>query len=166
MLRKIDFITRNIYFVLFIHILIILYVFWPGLMSRDSFIQYSQANSGYYQDWHPPIMALVWRIILLIFPFQTGMLILQCLLLFIGLSILIKNTKTSIGRYLFLAMPFYPWIFGISGVIWKDIQLAFTLLITTRERRERGAPRHDDDDGDDDDDDARARAQCRKSMPR
>jgi len=100
-------------------------------MSRDSFIQYSQANSGYYQDWHPPIMALVWRIILLIFPFQTGMLILQCLLLFIGLSILIKNTKTSIGRYLFLAMPFYPWIFGISGVIWKDIQLAFTLLITT-----------------------------------
>jgi hypothetical protein len=34
-------------------------VFFPGLMSADSIAQYGQALTGQYNDWHPPLMAIV-----------------------------------------------------------------------------------------------------------
>jgi len=39
-------------------------VFFPGLMSADSIAQYGQALSGRYNDWHPPLMAIVLKIVL------------------------------------------------------------------------------------------------------
>ncbi|MEA2604212.1 MAG: hypothetical protein QOF89_5204 [Acidobacteriota bacterium] len=34
-------------------------LFFPGLMSIDSIIQYGQALTGQYNDWQPPLMAIV-----------------------------------------------------------------------------------------------------------
>jgi hypothetical protein len=34
-------------------------LFFPGLMSVDSIDQYGQALTGRYNDWHPPLMAIV-----------------------------------------------------------------------------------------------------------
>ncbi len=34
-------------------------LFFPGLMSTDSIIQYTQALTGEYNDWQPPLMAIV-----------------------------------------------------------------------------------------------------------
>jgi len=34
-------------------------LFFPGLMSVDSIDQYGQALTGQYNDWHPPLMAIV-----------------------------------------------------------------------------------------------------------
>lgn len=34
-------------------------VFFPGLMSADSIAQYGQALTGRYNDWQPPLMAIV-----------------------------------------------------------------------------------------------------------
>jgi hypothetical protein len=31
--------------------------FWPGLMSVDSVVQYTQAVLRHYSDQHPPVMA-------------------------------------------------------------------------------------------------------------
>ena len=39
-------------------------VFFPGLMSADSIAQYGQALTGRYNDWHPPLMAIVLKIVL------------------------------------------------------------------------------------------------------
>lgn len=39
-------------------------LFFPGLMSLDSIAQYSQALTGEYNDWHPPLMAIVLKIVL------------------------------------------------------------------------------------------------------
>jgi hypothetical protein len=39
-------------------------LFFPGLMSQDSISQYGQAVAGLYNDWHPPLMAIVLRIVL------------------------------------------------------------------------------------------------------
>lgn len=39
-------------------------VFFPGLMSTDSIIQYGQALTGRYNDWQPPLMAIVLKIVL------------------------------------------------------------------------------------------------------
>ncbi|HSS75830.1 MAG TPA: hypothetical protein VLV54_03710, partial [Thermoanaerobaculia bacterium] len=32
-------------------------IFFPGLMSADSIIQYGQAVTGRFNDWQPPLMA-------------------------------------------------------------------------------------------------------------
>ena len=39
-------------------------LFFPGLMSQDSVIQYGQAITGHYNDWQPPLMALAIKIVL------------------------------------------------------------------------------------------------------
>jgi len=39
-------------------------VFFPGLMSTDSIIQYGQAVTGRFNDWQPPLMAIVLKIVL------------------------------------------------------------------------------------------------------
>jgi hypothetical protein len=41
-------------------------VFFPGLMSADSISQYGQALSGRYNDWHPPLMAIVLHAVFLL----------------------------------------------------------------------------------------------------
>jgi hypothetical protein len=39
-------------------------VFHPGLMSVDSIGQYKQAVTGIFNDWHPPLMAVLLRAVL------------------------------------------------------------------------------------------------------
>jgi hypothetical protein len=39
-------------------------LFFPGLMSADSIAQYGQALNGQYNDWHPPLMAIVLHLVL------------------------------------------------------------------------------------------------------
>ena len=34
-------------------------IFFPALMSFDSWVQFRQAWAGQYDDWHPPLMAIV-----------------------------------------------------------------------------------------------------------
>jgi hypothetical protein len=38
-------------------------LFFPGLMSQDSIVQYGQALTGRYTDWHPPLMAIVLHLV-------------------------------------------------------------------------------------------------------
>jgi hypothetical protein len=38
-------------------------LFFPGLMSTDSIAQYGQALTGQYNDWHPPLMAIVLHLV-------------------------------------------------------------------------------------------------------
>jgi len=37
-------------------------VFWPGIATYDSVVQYAQPLSGRYDDWHPPVMARLWSL--------------------------------------------------------------------------------------------------------
>lgn len=41
-------------------------LFYPAYMSADSLVQYEQALSGVYEDWHPPVMAILVHYILLL----------------------------------------------------------------------------------------------------
>ncbi len=39
-------------------------LFFPGLMSADSIAQYGQAVTGRYNDWQPPLLAIVLKVVL------------------------------------------------------------------------------------------------------
>jgi len=105
-------------------------VFWPGLMSTDSFEQYVQAALHRYSDHHPPIMAWVWSLTDRVIPGPAGMLILHLSLLWIGLWSVAEGARKRGFRYTWLILPIgvMPWIANIAGVIWKDVGMACALL--------------------------------------
>ncbi len=104
-------------------------VFYPGFMSPDSLNQFQQASANSYSDWHPPIMAWVWRQLNFVFVPPTGLLFLQMLLLWGSVYLLaLEYVDSRFKPWVMILLPFFPGILSISGVIWKDVQMAFSLL--------------------------------------
>jgi hypothetical protein len=105
-------------------------LYFPGGMSSDSVAQLAQARSGTFANWHPPLMAWVWRAIDSLLPGPAGMLILQAAAWWGGLALLATRlfAPPQAWRVLVL-LGFWPPLFGMVGTIWKDVQmaLAFTL---------------------------------------
>jgi hypothetical protein len=63
-------------------------LFWPGVALFDSVYQYAQVLTGTWDDWHPPVMARLWALLL---PLQRGtgpMFAFQLGLFWIGIGLL------------------------------------------------------------------------------
>ncbi len=111
------------------------YAFYPGFLSNDSIDQLMQARGVYgFHDWHPPIMAMVWRVLLKVSGGLTGSIVIfQIALLWTALCLLAAYVykETASRRYslLPLLLGVLPFVVNISGVIWKDVQLAFALAL-------------------------------------
>jgi len=109
-----------------------LLTFYPGSMSVDSYNQFYQAVSGVYDDWHPPVMAWLWRHLLWIKEGPQPMLLLHLGLFWGGLYLIWRMLaeKKSWCRILVPMIGFMPPVIGMVGVIWKDIGLGSTILMT------------------------------------
>ena len=111
-----------------------IFIFYPGVMSLDSINQLRQAlGKANYYDQHPPIMAFIWSIGIAITGKVSSMLVLQLSLLWASLLILsiyaykVSNSKLiSIVPLVFGTLPF---VVNISATIWKDVQMAFSILL-------------------------------------
>ena len=107
------------------------YAFHPGLMSVDSVAQYRQVLTGKYTDSHPPVMAFIWGVLNRLVPGPVGMLWLHAAMLWGGLA-LFAGVLYKQGRrhaWLLVLAGFAPQVAGISGVIWKDVGMATSLLM-------------------------------------
>ncbi len=122
--------VRLIFFLLF---LINFYLLFPGSMTVDSIRQYNQAVTGNYIYHDPPILAFWWRIMMKVYNSASSMLLFHLALLW-GASYNFYQTIKAFdkGYYkwsiLYVIIPFLPWIFSFSGMIWKDISLAYGCL--------------------------------------
>lgn len=99
-------------------------------MSPDSVVQFKEALSGNFHNWHPPVMAVLWRILLF---FQQGplpFLTFHLLMLFIACWVL-SGTRNQEGGYqwLWIFLPLLPQVYGTLGMIWKDIGMALALFM-------------------------------------
>lgn len=103
--------------------------YWPGAMSIDSISQYEQAVTHTYEDWHPPIMAWVWSCFILVYKGPIPMLLFHTFMLFGATTLLclmcIKKSRIS---WIWLILPLLPFIAGLSGVLWKDIGMAYAFF--------------------------------------
>src|SRR3990167_5582785 len=108
-----------------------LLIFWPGQISLDSIVQLKEAMMGIYSDHHPPIMALFWRYLLVVFPYTSGLFIFHMLLLYSSCLIFIRALKEYPAKCVYLFYPLFPPIFLYSSMIWKDVGFAFSFLFVS-----------------------------------
>lgn len=109
-------------------------VFYPGYMSPDSISHLEQATGvSHLTDWHPPVMTRLWGVLIGVTGHISSMLIFQLVLLVAAmfvLSILVyrhtRNRAWALSTYIILLLPN---IVNIAGVIWKDVQMAFSLTL-------------------------------------
>jgi hypothetical protein len=111
--------------------LFLLFIFAPGGMSYDSFVQYVEAQKGMFSDWHPPVMALVWRYFLPLYDGPLPMLCFHLLMLTTACLILSScKTENGLAQWLWLLIPLFPFVIGIAGMIWKDVGMAYSFFLS------------------------------------
>lgn len=109
-------------------------VFYPGYMSPDSISHLEQATGvAHLTDWHPPVMTRLWGLLIGVTGYISSMLIFQLVLLVAAmfmLSILVyRHTRNRTWALSVYVIVLLPNIVNIAGVIWKDVQMAFSLTL-------------------------------------
>jgi hypothetical protein len=109
--------------------LAVLYAF-PGMMSWDSSIQLDQARGlASISDWHPPVMAVIWRYVDHIIAGPFGMLLLQTGTFLFGLdAVLQRALRPAAAAGVAVGCLLFPPVLAPMAVIWKDSQMAGLLL--------------------------------------
>ncbi len=107
--------------------------FHPGYLSADSVDQLMQAlGDRPVTDWHPPVMALLWRILIDSTGAISAMAALQTAVLWATLWVLArllwKKTGSRALSLATLAVGLAPHILTFTGVVWKDVHMAYALL--------------------------------------
>lgn len=106
-------------------------VFFPGFMSADSFMQFGQSRTLRYSDWHPPLMSWLWSQLNHLAAGPEGMLYFQLALLWSALAVWCWQYRARALVWLIPFAGFLPWVLNFEGVLWKDIGMAFALLLLT-----------------------------------
>ncbi len=117
------------------------WAYYPGLLEPDSLEQFQQAQTGRFTDWHPPIMALLWRGLDALY-FGPQPLFLLHLALFWSALALVGRALMSMGVRSAAFVPLWglaPWVVPLLGVLISDTALASAWLFATAVVLHQGA---------------------------
>lgn len=114
---------------------------YPGYMSFDSGWQLREARAGWFTDWHPPVMALIWRWLDKLWAGPLGMLVLQSGCFLIGTYLVLRSAiRPILAAALAACVLLFPPIATTLAVIWKDsLMLGLLVLAIGVSRRSRAA---------------------------
>ena len=105
--------------------------YWPGVMIWDSIRQYDQALSGRFDDWHPPLMEWIWRLLSHLASGPSPMLLLQLAIYAAGFGLLaawaLNQRRPRLGMAL-AASSLTPIAVALMGAVVKDSLMAALLL--------------------------------------
>ncbi len=102
---------------------------YPGFMSVDSLEQFSQAHTLKFADGHPPVMAWLWSKLNLISDGPQSLLFFHLAMLWTGLYLWRRNAGENRIAKWFVLLGFLPWVASFEGVLWKDMGMAYSLLL-------------------------------------
>ena len=110
-------------------------LFWPGVVTFDGVDQYRQAVTGDLDDWHPPIMAATWRLLIRLGLGGSGpVFAMQTALFFVGLGLLAAALARA-GRpragWAVLACALFPPLASWMACVVKDAQMIACLAAAT-----------------------------------
>ncbi|MBD3760719.1 hypothetical protein [Rhizorhabdus sp.] len=122
-----------------------LWAFHWGVITPDSVVQYGQALSGRYDDWHPPVTAWLWRQLHHLGPGGAPFLLLDILLYWAAIGLIADGLRARHGwpaAALPILIALLPVAFGQIGAILKDTLMACLLLLAASllARRSWGGP--------------------------
>lgn len=104
---------------------------YPGNYTFDTVDQLHQATTGLFNDWHPPLMAYVWRILISLTGQQSSLFLFQHFIYWgaFGLiaNALIRIGNRKIGFFVFL-VGLFPVFIYINGLVVKDSQMGASFL--------------------------------------
>lgn len=114
--------------------IIIVILFYPGVMTNDSEAALAQARSMALTDWHPPVMALLWRYLDAVIRGPVLMLVCQALLYGWAVAKVCVEGFPEIRRRvaLWALVPLFgmfPPAMALIGMIWKDVWMSGLLLL-------------------------------------
>jgi hypothetical protein len=110
------------------------YVFFPGFLNVDAEWQFSQAFSGQYYDWHPPLLSYTWSLLNKIYYGQIPFLVLHNLLFWSALFLLALKLfpSSNLWRIVFIALfALLPSVYIQLGAIWKDTTMMVCLFLAS-----------------------------------
>jgi hypothetical protein len=111
-----------------------IYAFHWGVITPDTVFQYDQALTGTYDDWHPPVTAWIWHLLL---QFRTGsgaILLFDVLLNWLGIGCFALAAWRRYGMawaLVMVAIGAVPIAFGQMGSLLKDPLLAALCLLAS-----------------------------------
>lgn len=111
--------------------LAIVFLAWPGTEIGDNIRQLSEIRSGRLTDWHPPLMSVVWRAL---GTTAQSMLILDCILYWVGFACLadqLRREKGSGWALAMLAIGLSPLSVYYLGRVQKDTLMAALFVLAT-----------------------------------
>lgn len=107
------------------------FLHYPGTMSYDSYYQYEEAVTGYFTDWHPPVMAWLWSLLRLIGEGPAPFLVLHLTLYWTGFGLLADALRRGghprLALLMALAGAFPPFLYINANVI-KDVGMVSSWL--------------------------------------
>lgn len=103
---------------------------YPGTLDPDSTTQLHEALSGHLTDWHPPIMAALWRLLLNVKAGPAPLLALHVGLYWTGVWAICDATarEPKWRSLLPLLAALHPLALVMLGGIQKDVGLAASLI--------------------------------------
>ncbi|MFN0249220.1 MAG: hypothetical protein ACKV2T_20215 [Kofleriaceae bacterium] len=102
---------------------------YPGYMTWDSVQQLQEARHPPLTDWHPPMMALLWRFTDSIMSGPFPMLVIQTSIMLLGLDgILRRVLAPRRAAIVAVGLLLFPPNLVVMAVIWKDSLMAGILL--------------------------------------
>ena len=104
--------------------------FWPGIMIDDTRWQYQQSVDNSYEDWHPTLMAWIWRRLMFVQPGPAPMFLLQLALYWAGIGLVAYWAYRRGRPRLALAVALAGWLpapLALTGTVTKDCLMAGAL---------------------------------------
>lgn len=114
-----------------IAMLAVTFVVFPGQLLPDTLEQLRQAREGAYSDWHPPVMAAVWRLLLQLTGSEGSLLLLHQLLYGTGFVLLADGCARAGMRkraWALALLALFPLFVFYNRMVIKDIAMTSAFL--------------------------------------
>ena len=103
---------------------------WPGFIGWDTREHFLQSRAGYYQDGHPPAVAVFVRFCELFVAGPALPLLTQAVTLLLGLYLVLRSKLSPRAAALASSAVFlFPYVAGVTALISKDCLMAGTMMI-------------------------------------
>lgn len=110
-------------------------LFYPGSMGNDSLSQWYQVKDILpINNWHPPFLVYLWRLLNHAVEGPAALLILQSTLYWLGLGLLMDSLVVSSNKFVKLGLVasigFFPVLLFSMASVWKDALMMSFLLFS------------------------------------